>query len=75
MRRVLKPRCRYGCRFLDITPGLSLCPHTAYGWASNLKGAVEEARAMLEKQGGFDAVLAGVAAQEEEKKAKRRRSA
>lgn len=73
MRQAIKPRCRYGCRFLDITPGLSLCPHTAVGWASNLKGAVEEARRMLEREGGYDVVLARVVAQGEEKKASRRR--
>lgn len=68
MKHYVKPECKYGCRFLLITPGLWLCPHADYGEASYLKGAVEEARAMLEKAGGYDFVLAGIVEKEEAKK-------
>jgi len=68
MKHYVKPECRYGCRFIQITPALWLCPHASYGEASYLKGAVEEARAVLEKQGGYEAVLARLVKAEEERR-------
>jgi hypothetical protein len=53
----VKPECRHKCRFLQITDTLWLCPHAAYGETSYMKGAVEEARAILERLGGYDVVL------------------
>jgi hypothetical protein len=70
MRHYVKPECKHGCRFLLITPALWLCPHSAYGEASYLRGAVEQAREMLERSGGYVAVLAGVEAGEAAKKKK-----
>jgi geranylgeranyl pyrophosphate synthase len=57
---MLTPRCKYKCQFIQITDNLFLCPHAAYGSASDRLGAVEEARHLLERQGGYDAVLARV---------------
>jgi len=68
MRHPVKPECRHGCRFLQLTPALTLCPHTAYGEASYLKGAVEDARALLEKLGGYEAVLMRTIKKEDERR-------
>lgn len=57
MKTVVKPECRHGCTFLQISNQLWLCPHASYGAGSYLKGAVEEARQLLERAGGYDAVL------------------
>jgi hypothetical protein len=72
MRRATQPRCRHGCRFLQITPGLYLCPHASWGFASNLRGAVDEARQLLARAGGYETLLAKLVAEEEERKAERR---
>jgi len=53
----VKPECRHRCRFLQITDRLWLCPHAAYGEASYMQGAVDEARALLERMGGYQVVL------------------
>jgi hypothetical protein len=68
MKHYVKPECKHGCRFLQITPALWLCPHSAYGEASYLRGAVEQARDTLERSGGYTAVLAGIEAAEAKKK-------
>jgi hypothetical protein len=68
VKHYVKPACKHGCRFLQITPALWLCPHSAYGEASYLRGAVEDARAILEKSGGYDAVLGTVEQAEAKKK-------
>lgn len=68
MKHLVKPECRHGCRYLMITPALWLCPHSAYGEASYLRGAVDQARVTLERSGGYDAVLARVEAAEAKKK-------
>jgi len=68
MRHYVKPECKFGCRFIELTPALKLCPHASYGEATYLKGAVEEARAVLEKQGGYEAVLARLVKAEEERR-------
>lgn len=68
MRRASMPRCRHGCRFIEITSGLFLCPHASWGFTSNLLGAVEEARALLARAGGYDEVLANVVAAEDKRK-------
>jgi hypothetical protein len=68
MKHYIKPTCKFGCRFLQITPSLWLCPHAAYGEASYLLGAVEQARALLERQGGYDGVLSRLIAEEDGKR-------
>ncbi len=72
MKHYVKPECRHGCRFLQITPALWLCPHASYGEASYLVGAVKEARRLLERQGGYETVLAGIVAEEEKRRKKKR---
>jgi hypothetical protein len=72
VKHVVKPRCKHECRFLQVTPALWLCPHAAYGQASYLKGAVAEARTLLERAGGYDTVLARVVAEEEQRRQARR---
>jgi hypothetical protein len=57
---------------LQITDKLWLCPHAAFGEASWLKGAVEEARRLLERAGGYDAVLGRIVAEEQQRKEERR---
>lgn len=68
MKHYVKPECKFKCRFLQITPGLWLCPHAAYGEASYYKGMVADGRALLDKWGGYEAVLAGIVEAEEAKK-------
>lgn len=68
MKHLVKPECRHGCRFLQITPALWLCPHSSYGEASYLRGAVDEARALLARAGGYDVVLDDVERGEAKKK-------
>jgi len=50
-------RCKYGCRFLPIVPDLALCPHEAVGRLAHMKGAEADARALLERQGGYAAKI------------------
>lgn len=64
----MKPRCRFGCRFVQITDNLWLCPHASWGEASWKLGAVDEARQLLEKAGGYDVVLARVIEAEDKKR-------
>lgn len=64
-------QCRFGCRMLEITPSLYLCDHASYGEANKLRGAVETARALLAKAGGYAVVLARVESEEQAAKAKR----
>ena len=72
MKHLIKPSCKYGCRFLQVTDELWLCPHAAYGQASYLRGAVEEGRQLLERAGGYEAVLERIVAAEDKKKEERR---
>jgi hypothetical protein len=71
-RHFVKPRCQFGCRFLQITDELWLCPHAAFGEASYKLGAVEEARRMMEKAGGYDKLLRALEAQEAEERREKR---
>src|SRR5262245_1620036 len=64
----VKPECRHGCTFLRITDNMYLCPHTAFGQATYLRGAVEEARRLLERAGGYEAELARINKEKEQKK-------
>ena len=73
MKHYVKPECKYKCRFLQITDGLWMCPHAAYGEATDRKGAVEEARGLLARAGGYDAVLARVEGAEEAKREEARK--
>jgi hypothetical protein len=77
MKHYLKPTCRHGCRFVQVSDELWLCPHAAYGRGSYLKGAVEEARALLERSGGYEAALNRVIQAEEVRReeARQRRQA
>lgn len=68
MKHYVKPKCKHECRFIQVSDNLWLCPHAAYGEASYLTGAVEDARRLLEKAGGYDAVLARLASKEDEQK-------
>jgi hypothetical protein len=45
-----------------------LCPHAAFGSASYQKGAIEEARRLIERNGGYDAMMDAI----EHDKAQRR---
>lgn len=51
-----QPKCAYGCRLVPILPDLWLCDHASYGRMAYLRGCVEQARAMLEHQGGYQRV-------------------
>lgn len=73
MKHLLTPTCRYGCRFLQISDELWLCPHAAYGQLSYRLGAVEEARRLLDHAGGYDTVLARVVRDEQAAKDEKRR--
>jgi hypothetical protein len=68
MKHYVKPECRHKCRFLQISDGLWLCKHMAYGEATHKKGALEEARRLLERSGGYDAVLVRIQNAEEQKR-------
>jgi len=68
VKHVVKPRCRFGCRFIQVSTNLWLCPHASFGSASYLKGAVEEARAMVEKAGGYEAIVRRLQDQEGQRK-------
>jgi hypothetical protein len=68
MRHPTKPACRHKCRFIQITNELWLCPHAAWGASTDLKGAIEEGRKLLERAGGYDLVLRRVVAAEEAKR-------
>lgn len=69
MKHYVKPECKHRCRFIQVTDELWLCPHAAYGATSYMLGAVAEARALLEKSGGYAAVLAKIVAREDEQRA------
>jgi len=49
--------CPQHCKMLKITETLWLCPHMAWGWTSNLRGAEAEARRLMEAAGGYDSLL------------------
>jgi hypothetical protein len=72
MKHLIKPTCKHGCRFLQVTDELWLCPHAAYGQASYLRGAVKEGRQLLERAGGYEAVLGHIVATEDRKKEEKR---
>lgn len=73
MRHVIKPECIHGCRFLQITDNLWLCEHAAYGPAVDQIGAVAEARRLLERAGGYAALLSKITTAEWAKKEERRK--
>jgi hypothetical protein len=75
VKHYLKPQCRHKCRFVQVTEELWLCPHAAYGAASYLSGAIADARALLERAGGYDAVLKRIVEREEEQRAAARERA
>lgn len=68
MKHYVKPECKHGCRFIQVSQGLWLCPHAAYGEASYYKGAIEDARNLLEKAGGYEAVLGRIETEEAQRK-------
>lgn len=70
-RHLVKPECRHKCRFVQVTDELWLCPHAAYGRLSYMKGAIEEGRRLLDRAGGYDAVLAKIVAAEDEQRVQR----
>ena len=67
-KHFVKPKCKFKCRFIQISDELWLCPHAAFGAVSDLKGGVEEGRRLLAKAGGYDFVLGRIEADEAEKK-------
>ena len=69
MKHYVQPECKHKCRFVQVTDELWLCPHASYGATSYLTGAVEAARALLEKAGGYEAVLARIENKDEERRA------
>jgi hypothetical protein len=69
VKRAVKPRCKFGCTFIEVTPSLFLCEHADYGAASYLKGAVEEARRLVERAGGFEKIRQRLDAAAEEQRA------
>ena len=73
MKHYVKPECKHGCRFLQVSDDLWLCPHAAYGATSYKKGAIAEARALLEKAGGYQAVLERLEKKEDETRAAARK--
>lgn len=58
VKHEVTPDCNHGCRFIRVSDELWLCPHTSYGRASYLKGAVEEGWRLLERAGGYDKLIA-----------------
>lgn len=70
-KHLVKPKCKYGCRFVQIATELWLCPHAAYGRLSYMMGAVEEGRRLLERHGGYDTVVQRVVEAENRLKADR----
>jgi len=68
VKRAVKPRCKYGCTFIEVTPALFLCEHADYGAASYLKGAVEEARRLVERAGGFEKIRQRLDAAQQEQR-------
>lgn len=50
----MQPQCSRGCRMVPIVDGLWLCNHASYGRLVDLKGAVADGRALLERYGGFE---------------------
>lgn len=80
MKNIVKPECRHGCRFLQINDELWVCPHASYGNGSYRLGAVEEARRLVERAGGFEALVDKLeheeaAKRERKKEAQRERAA
>lgn len=71
----LQPRgkCRQGCEWLQVSDSLWLCPHGAYGEATSYRGAVEEARRMLERAGGYEALIEKVRRERAKKQQKKRK--
>jgi hypothetical protein len=49
--------CPYKCELVQISDQLWLCPHVAWGWASNLAGAEADARSLMQRAGGYAALL------------------
>lgn len=43
---------------IDVLPKLRVCECSAEGYLANLKGAVDEARRLIEAEGGYDVVRA-----------------
>lgn len=61
MRKIF---CANKHRMVEIVPGLALCQCSSYGRLSNLKGAVAEARDVVARAGGIEALLRKVEIEE-----------
>lgn len=68
----MQPKCSRGCRMVPIVEGLWLCDHASYGRLVDMKGAVADGRAMLERAGGFEHLRRRLDDEAEEAKARRR---
>jgi hypothetical protein len=66
-----KKICPHEKRMVPIVDGLLLSECCSYGWKSNLKGAVEEARRIAARSGGIARIRSII--EEREEKAKNAR--
>lgn len=64
-----KVECANDHRMIEVVPGLLLCECSSYGPLSDMKGAVEEARALVARAGGIEALRDRVEGQERKRKA------
>lgn len=58
---------------IEVVKGLSICECTTYGTLAYLKGAAEEARRLIELEGGYDVVRARVKREAVEKLAAKKK--
>jgi hypothetical protein len=60
-----KKICPHDKRMVPIVDGLLLSECCSYGWKSNLKGAVEEARRIAARSGGIERIRSIIEEREE----------
>jgi hypothetical protein len=59
---------------LGVTPDLLVCECSSYGRVASMKGAAAEARALIERSGGFAALRKKLEKQEADAATERRRN-
>jgi len=64
--------CARGHRMVPVVEGLYLCECSSYGRLTDLKGAVDEGRAMLERGGGLEHIRQQMLDAEEDARKKRK---
>lgn len=72
MKRLL---CTRKHRMIEVTSNLYLCECSSYGAAASLKGAVAEARDLVERAGGIEVLRNQVEEAEQEAKEERKSAA